>query len=78
MASMLIPSRLPRRCQGPPLRSRLPMSEPEAPTPDEIDLGDHAEGLFDNWCRDVNVMVTPPRKDNVGWDFYVVLPHAGA
>src|SRR5262249_53802202 len=44
----------------------------------EIDLGDHAEGLFDNWCRDVNLMATPPRKDKAGWDFYVVLPNESA
>lgn len=52
----------------------------KAPSPkdDEIDLGDHAEGLFDNWCRDVNAMATPPRKDKAGWDFYVVLPDTGA
>ncbi len=41
---------------------------------DEFDLGDHAEGCFDIWCREVGVVATPPRKDKGGWDFHVVLP----
>ena len=57
---------------------RKTSQEYDTTTPNEIDLGDHAEGLFDNWCRDVNAMATPPRKDKAGWDFYVVLPNVGA
>lgn len=44
---------------------------------DEDELGYHAEGLFDTLCREVGAMATPPGKDKVGWDFYVVLPHPG-
>lgn len=41
---------------------------------DEFDIGDHAEGQFDLWCREVQILATPPRKDKRGWDFHLSLP----
>lgn len=50
------------------------MPSKSSPRIDEHELGEMAEGSFD-FCREVGAMATPCRKDKVGWDFYVVLPH---